>query len=180
MINSTIAKRYASSLVQLSDEIGQIDSMRSELVEIDALFTANPDILSVLANPALPLEQKKNFMQELVTSFSCSKLVGNFLLLLVDKNRVEFFSEMVQAYETQADEHTGVLRPIVTTAFELDPEQLTSIQDALEKNSAKKIIPRVTVDDTLLGGIVVQIGDTVYDSSVKTQLNRIQDLLQKG
>ncbi len=180
MINSTIAKRYAASLVQLSDEAGQIENVRNELAEIDSFFTANPEILSVFANPALSLEQKKNIMQELVKLFSCSELVGNFLLLLVDKSRVEFFGDIVQAYETKADEHTGVLRPIITTAFELDPGQLASIQGALEKKSAKKIIPRVTVDNTLLGGIVVQIGDTVYDSSVKTQLNRIQDLLQKG
>ena len=180
MINSTIAKRYAASLVQLGNETGQIEGIRSELAEIDSFFSANPEILSAFANPALSIEQKKSVMQELVKSFSCSELVGNFLLLLVDKSRVECFSDIVETYETKADEHTGVLRPLITTAFELDPSQLDSIQGALEKKSAKKIVPRVTVDNTLLGGIVVQIGDTVYDSSVKTQLNRIQDLLQKG
>lgn len=180
MINSTIAKRYAKSLVQLGAEGDLVDRFREELGAIDGLFSANPEVSAAFASPSLSLDQKRKIMRELVASRACSELVTNFLMLLVDKNRVSFLGQIVQAYEILADEHTGILRPIITTAFSLDEGQLALIRAALEKKSQKRIIPRVTVDSGLLGGVVIQIGDTVYDSSVKTQLIRIQDLLEKG
>jgi F-type H+-transporting ATPase subunit delta len=180
VINNTIGKRYAKALVQLGSESGLVDRFREELAGIDKLFTTNADLRAAFANPAFTAEQKKEIMKDLVTKSACSELVGNFLLLLVDKNRVAFLSQIVQAYETQADEQSGVIRPIIRTAFALDDSQVASIQGALEKKSGKKVVPQVTIDSSLLGGVVIQIGDIAYDNSVKTQLKRIQDILQKG
>ena len=180
MINNTIAKRYAKALVQLGSEEGLVDRFREELAGINTTFMANADLRAAFANPAFTAEQKKEIMQALVTKSACSELVGNFLLLLVDKNRVAFLSQIVQTYETLADDQSGVIRPVIRTAFALDDSQVASIQGALEKKTGKKVVPQVTVDSSLLGGVVIQIGDTAFDSSVKTQLKRIQDILQKG
>ena len=157
-----------------------IDRFREELTAIEHVFFANADLKAVFANPAFTLEQKKEIMKDLVAKLKCSELVGNFLLLLVDKNRVAFLDQIVHTYETLADEQSGIIRPVIKTAFALDDSQVAAIQSALEKKSGKKVIPQVTVDPSLLGGVVTQIGDTVFDSSVKTQLKRIQDILQKG
>ena len=180
MINNTIAKRYAKALVQLGSEGGFVDRFREELAEINTLFMASADLRAAFANPAFTAEQKKEIMQELVAKSACSELVGNFLLLLVGKNRVAFLSQIIQTYETLADEQSGVIRPLIKTAFALDDNQVASIQAALEKKSGKKVVPQVIIDSSLLGGVVIQIGDTAFDSSVKTQLKRIQDILQKG
>jgi F-type H+-transporting ATPase subunit delta len=147
---------------------------------MDGIFSANADLRAAFADPALTLEQKKSIMRELIAKTSSSELVGNFLLLLVDKNRVAFLGQIVQTYEKLADEFSGVIRPVIRTAFPLDDSQVASIQGALEKKTGKKVIPQVSVDQSLLGGVVTQIGDIAYDSSVKTQLKRIQDILQKG
>lgn len=180
MSNSTIARRYAMALVQIGAESGQVDTFRTELADIGALFTATPEIEAAFVAPAISHEQKKGIMKELVARCSCSELMGNFLLLLVDKNRVAFLRQIVQAFEALADEYSGILRPTITTAFELDDVQLSSIRGVLERQSGKRVMPRVVVDDSLLGGVVVQVGDAVFDSSVRTQLNRIQEQLQKG
>ena len=180
MINNTLARRYAKALVQLGSEGGLIDRFRDELTAIDRVFAANADLKAVFANPAFTAAQKKGIMMDLIARVKCSELVGNFLLLLVDKNRVAFLDQIVRTYETLADEQSGIIRPIIKTAFALDDSQVAAIQSALEKKSGKKVIPQVTVDPTLLGGVVTQIGDTAFDSSVKTQLKRIQDILQKG
>lgn len=180
MINNTIARRYAKALVQLGSEDGLIDRFREELAVIDRLFGANAELRAAFANPAITLEQKKEIMKGLIAKAGCSELVANFLLLLVDKNRVAFLDQIVQTYEKLADEQSGVIRPVIRTAFELDPAQVASIQGALEKQTGKRVIPQVVVDRTLLGGVVTQIGDTAFDNSVKTQLKRIQDILQKG
>lgn len=180
MINNTIARRYAKALVQLGSEGGLIDRFREELALFEGMFGANAELRYAFANPAFTSEQKKAIMKGLVAKAGCSELVGNFLLLLVDKNRVAFLGQIVQAYAKLADEYSGVIRPVISTAFALNDAQVASIQTALEKRTGKKVVPQVTVDSSLLGGIVTQIGDTAFDSSVKTQLKRIQDILQKG
>jgi F-type H+-transporting ATPase subunit delta len=180
VINNTLARRYAKALVQIGSEDGLIDRFREELTAIERVFSANADLKAVFSNPAFTAEQKKDIMKDLIAKVECSELVGNFLLLLVDKNRVAFLDQIVHTYETLADEQSGIIRPVIRTAFALDAGQVASIQGALEKKSGKKVIPQVTVDQSLLGGVVTQIGDTAFDSSVKTQLKRIQDILQKG
>ena len=180
MINNTLARRYAKALVQIGTEGGLIDRFRDELSAIERVFSANADLKAVFSNPAFTAEQKKEIMKDIIAKVQCSELVGNFLLLLVDKNRVAFLDQIVHTYETLADEQSGIIRPVIRTAFALDAGQVASIQSALEKKSGKKVIPQVTVDQSLLGGVVTQIGDTAFDSSVKTQLKRIQDILQKG
>jgi len=180
VINNALAKRYAKALVQLGSEEGLIDRFRDELSNIDRIFTANSELRAAFANPALTQDQKKAIMKELVAKAASSELVGNFLMLLVDKNRVAFLGQIVQTYEKLADEFSGVIRPVITTAFALDDSQVVAIQSALEKKTGKKVVPQMIVDKSLLGGVVTQIGDIAYDNSVKTQLKRIKDILQKG
>jgi F-type H+-transporting ATPase subunit delta len=180
VINNSLAKRYAKALVQLGSEGGFIDSFRSELSVVDGIFSANSELRAAFANPALTQDQKKSIMSDLVAKTACSELVGNFLMLLVDKNRVAFLGQIVQTYEKLADEFTGVIRPVIRTAFALDESQVVAIQSALEKKTGKKVVPQMIVDQSLLGGVITQIGDIAYDNSVKTQLKQIKDILQKG
>lgn len=180
MINNGLAKRYAKALVQLGSEGDLIDRFREELSIIDSIFSSSAELRGAFANPALTQGQKKAIMQDLISKAACSELVGNFLLLLVDKNRVAFIGQIIQMYEKMADEFSGVVRPVITTAFPLDNAQVVAIQSALEKKTGKKVVPQMLVDASLLGGVVTQIGDIAYDNSVKTQLKRIKDILQKG
>ena len=180
MINNAIARRYAKALVQLSSESNLIDRFSQELKAVDRLFAAHAELRAALGNPAFTVEQKKSIMKDLIIRLSCSELVGNFLLLLVDKNRVILLPQIVKTYEQLADEQSGVIRPMITSAFPLDESQVGAIKSAMEQKSGKKVVPQVAVDASLIGGIVTQVGDIAYDSSVKTQLARIHDILQKG
>jgi F-type H+-transporting ATPase subunit delta len=180
VINNALAKRYAKALVQLGSEGGLIDLFRNELAIIDRVFSGNSELRAAFADPSLTQEQKKAIMKELISKTACSELVGNFLLLLVDKNRVAFLGQIVQTYEKLADDFSGVIRPVISSAFALDERQLVAIQSALEKKTGKKVVLQMIVDPSLLGGVVTQIGDIAYDNSVKTQLKQIKDILQKG
>ena len=180
MINNALAKRYAKALVQLGSEGGLIDRFREELSNVEGAFSSNSELRAAFADPALTHDQKKSIMKELIGKIACSELVGNFLLLLVDKNRVAFLGQIVQTYKTLADEFSGVIRPVIKTAFALDDSQVAAIQNALEKKTGKKVVPQMVLDQSLLGGVVTQIGDIAYDNSVKTQLKQIKDILQKG
>lgn len=180
MINNAIARRYAKALVQLGSENGQIDRFSQELKMVDQLFAGSAELRAAFGNPAFTTEQKKQIMKELIAKLGCSELVSNFLLLLVDKSRVVFLQQIVQTYEKLADAQSGVIRPCITSAFPLADAQVAAIKTAMEQTTGKKVVPQVAVDKSLIGGIVTQIGDIAYDSSVKTQLARIHDILQKG
>lgn len=180
MTNNTIAKRYAKALVQIGSESAMIDTFRSELNSIYGIIRADGELQGFFSNPAFTAEQKKNIMKELVTRAGCCETVANFLLLLVDKNRQSLLGQIVLCYETLADDASGLIRPRVSTAFPLDDGQIGAIRTALENSTGRKAIPQVAVDPSLVGGVVVQIGDMVYDNSVRTQLKRIQDILEKG
>ncbi len=157
-----------------------IDRFTQDLQAVDALFAGSHELQAAFGNPAITAEQKKQIMRELISRLQCCELVSNFMLLLVDKNRTLCLSEIVSIYMQLADEYTGVIRPLVTTAFQLDDGQVNAIREALEKKSGKKVVPKVVLDNSLIGGVVTQIGDIAYDSSVKTQLARINDILKKG
>lgn len=180
MINNAIARRYAKALVQLGSEKDLIDRFSQELKVVSDLFAGSSELRAAFANPAFTAEQKKQIMRDLIARMQSSELVANFLLLLVDKNRVACLSEIVETYEKLADDQSGVIRPVITTAFALDDTQVGAIKGALEQKTGKKVVPQVKVDQSLIGGVVTQIGDIAYDSSVKTQLARIHDILQKG
>jgi F-type H+-transporting ATPase subunit delta len=180
VINNAIARRYAKALVQLGSENNLIDRFSQELKVVEGLVAGNAELRAAFGNPAFTAEQKKQIMKALVARLGCSELVSNFLLLLVDKNRVAFLSQIAEIYGRLADEQSGVIRPVITTAFALDDAQINAIKTALEQQTGKQVIPQVSVDSSLIGGVVTQIGDIAYDSSVKTQLTRIHDILQKG
>lgn len=180
MINNAIARRYAKALVQLGSENGLIERFSQELKAVNGLVTGNAELRAAFGNPAFTAEQKKQIMRDLIARLQSSELVANFLLLLVDKNRVAFLSQIVETYAKLADEQSGVIRPVITTAFALDDAQIASIKGVLEQKTGKKVLPQVTVDQSLIGGVLTQIGDIAYDSSVKSQLARINDILQKG
>lgn len=180
MINNAIARRYAKALVQLGSENNLIDRFSQELTVVDRLFADSDELKAVFGNPAFTAEQKKQIMRDLIARMNCSELVANFLLLLVDKHRIGCLTQIIEAYGQLADEYSGVIRPVITSAFAMEADQVAAVKNALELKTGKKVMPQVKVDQSLIGGVVTQIGDIAYDSSVKTQLARIHDILQKG
>jgi len=87
---------------------------------------------------------------------------------------------IISCYSILADELSGVVRPIITSALPLDDARVAEIKASLEKSTGKKVILTVEIDSSLIGGVVTKIGDKVLDGSVKTQLTRIEHILQKG
>lgn len=180
MMTNAIAKRYAKALVQLGAEEGAVDSFQKDLGSFEGALKASPELKAVFASPAYAIEAKREILKALIAKMALSQTVANFLLLLLDKSRLEFVSQIKHSYGVLADELSGVVRPVLTSAAPLEAGQVDGIRGALEKMTGKKVVLDVTVDSSLIGGVVTKIGDKVFDGSVKTQLTRIHDILQKG
>ncbi|HQK79689.1 MAG TPA: ATP synthase F1 subunit delta, partial [Syntrophales bacterium] len=106
-----------------------------------------------------------------------SGITANFLKLLTDKQRIVILSDIVECYRELMDEALKTVRASVKTAFPLSSELVRKLQEGLENQTSKKVEMTVIEEPSLLGGIVVRVGDTVYDNSIRTQLNNIRNLL---
>jgi len=177
---NAIARRYAKALVQLGAEEGAVEKFHGELTGVASVLAAHPELGSILSSPAYGIEAKREILKDVINRLAVSATLKNFFLLLLDRNRLGHLDQIIASYSTLADELSGVVRPIVTTAFPLDEQQMAGLKGALEKGTGRKVLLNVEVDPTLIGGIVTKIGDKVFDGSVKTQLKRIEDILQKG
>ncbi|MBT0664874.1 F0F1 ATP synthase subunit delta [Geobacter pelophilus] len=180
MSASAIARRYAKALVQLGAESNSVEAFNAELTRISDTLDSNRNLLALLSNPAYGADAKREILREVAAKLAVSPMISNFLLLLLDRNRITCLPQITASYAKLADELSGVVRPMVTSGMALSDQQVAEIKTALEQSTGKKVELTVQVDPALIGGVVTKIGDRVFDGSVKTQLNRIQDILQKG
>jgi F-type H+-transporting ATPase subunit delta len=177
---NAIARRYAKALVQLGAEEGAVDKFHGELTGVEAVFAAHPELGAILSNPAYGIEVKRAILGDLTGKLGVSATLQNFILLLLERSRLSCLSPIIACYSTLADELSGVVRPVVSSALALSDGQIAEIKAALEKSTGKRVQLKVDVDPTLIGGVLTKIGDKVFDGSVKTQLAQIKDILQKG
>jgi F-type H+-transporting ATPase subunit delta len=177
---NAIARRYAKALVQIAAEESAVEKFHGELGQVEALFAGSPELGSLLSNPAYGIEAKLETLRDVAGKLQLSETVRNFLLLLQERNRLSCLGQIISCYSVLADELSGILRPVVSTALPLDDGRVAEIKTALEKSTGKKIVLKVEVEPSLIGGVITRIGDKVLDGSVKTQLTRIEDILQKG
>jgi len=180
LISNAIARRYAKALVQLGAEEGAVDRFGVELGQFTALLDGNVDLASVLKSPAYRIEAKREILRDVLAKLNLSGTVSNFLQVLLDRGRIGFTPQITHSYAVFADELSGIVRPVLTSAFPLDDAQVEGMKSALAKATGKRVELSAQVDSALIGGVVTKIGDKVFDGSVRTQLNRIQDILQKG
>ena len=180
MITNAIARRYAKALVQLAAEEQRMELIHGELTRFETVLTAQNALKSVLINPAYGIDEKRAIMKDVFARLDISGTVANFLLLLLDRGRIGFLPAIIASYGAYADEVSGVVRPILYSAMPLEAAHVQGIKDALTKTTGKQVVLTLEVDSALIGGVVTKIGDMVYDGSIRTQLNQIEGILQKG
>jgi F-type H+-transporting ATPase subunit delta len=144
-----------------------------ELRSFEALVKASHEFRTILLSPAVPTAKKRAVIARFADSLPLSRLVKNFLFIIVDRRRADLLGEMATAFETALDERFGFVRGEVTSAARLSPAQQGEIQQALSAVSGKNVRCAFSVDPELIGGIVARIGSKVYDGSVRTQLQSL-------
>lgn len=177
MITGSIARRYAKALLEIGIQQNTFDALGKELDRAADTLRSSPELRNALENPVFSLDKRKLIMDELVRRLGVSKTVRNFIMLLLDKGRIAALPDIARAHRTLVDEHAGRVRATVTSARPLDPMLETRLKTALEKQSGKVVIFEKREDPAILGGLITQLGDTLYDGSVRTQLQELREEL---
>jgi len=178
--NSALSRRYARALVDLGAEQKMVEQYGEELSRISATVAGNELLRLLLESPTLPLEKKSAIIGDIADALGLSSGMRNFIGLLLEKDRLKYVGQITSDYQQFADERSGILRAQVSTAAELSSAQQDAIRAGLEQKTGKRIELSVKIDPALLGGLKTEFGGKVYDGSIRTQLKRIENTLNKG
>lgn len=173
---AAVAGRYARAFAEVA-AAQNMDPEKTiqELDQLNALFAGNHELHSVFLNPAVPHEQKLGLVDALVKKMDGSKMLRNFLAVLIDHRRVGQIGEIAREFREQLDERMGIADAQVSSARELSAAEKKTLEAQLAEVTGKKIRAHYVSDPALLGGAVVRIGSTVYDGSVRGQLHKLRE-----
>ena len=177
MASGSLARRYAKALLQLGIDGRNYEVLQRELERVVTTVEGNAELKAALESPVFPLSQRKGVLAEVLRRLGCSPTVSHFSLLVLDHNRFPAIAAINRELRALVDQQAGRVRALVTAARPLPDAEVARIKNALEQRTGKQVIIERRADATLIGGVVVQIGDVVYDGSVKSQLERMREQL---
>lgn len=175
MLRGAVAGRYAEALYEIAKD--KVDVIESELKAIEVIFGENPDLLKLLYHPQVTADAKKDLLEKLFKG-KVSDITGNFLALLVDRRREAFFGDIVAEFVRLANAGRNIVEARVASAVELNDKEKAELNQVMVKLTGKKIKADYTVDPSLVGGIVVRIGDKIIDGSIRARLATLRDRLK--
>jgi len=173
-VASTYARAFAE--VVLSSHL-DADRSIAELRTIASLLAESSDLRRVWENPAIPAEQKRRVLDAIVGRDGISKQVRNLVAVLIDHRRVHFLDPVIKQLEKDLDARLGFAEAEIISVRKLEDAEKREFEAQVEKLTGKKVRARYEQDASLLGGAVVRVGSTIYDGSVKGQLERMKEAI---
>jgi F-type H+-transporting ATPase subunit delta len=173
-VASTYARAFADVVLDT-----HLDAARAiaGLRRITALLGESVELRRVWENPAVPAEQKRRLLDAIVQREGIDKPVRNLVAVLIDHRRVPYLTRIVEQLEKELDVRLGFAEAQISSARELGDAEKRALEAQVEKTTGKKVRAQYGLDASLLGGAVVRVGSTIYDGSVKGQLERIKEAI---
>lgn len=176
--NEAVAKSYAKALFSLARERNQVDAVAAELETIAGVFTSQAAALGFLSRPWVAASAKRAAAADLAARLGLSPLMRDFIGLVAARGRAEYVSAIAAAYRSLDDEAKGRVRVKLRAAINLTDAERDSLGGRLSRMlGGRQLLIEESVDPQLLGGFVAEIGSTILDGSLDTQLARMRDRL---
>ena len=174
-MTGSLGRRYAQALLDLARQDGSLAATGDDLSRAAATFT-QPELRSLVLNPGIGAVARRAIVGQVVERLGVPAIVGNLIRLLADRDRIDVLPDVARAYETLVDRALERARVTIRSAAPLTPAQVTELEGLAQRlTGAKHVIVSTEVDADLIGGVTLAAGGTVYDGSVKTQLERLAD-----
>jgi F-type H+-transporting ATPase subunit delta len=176
---ASVANTYARAFADVVMS-AHLDANRAVggLREIARLLDESVDLRRVWENPAVPAEQKRHLLDAIVQREGIDKQVRNLVAVLIDHRRVLFLPRIVEQLEKELDARMGFAEAQISSARQLSDAEKRALESQIAKATGKKVRAAYALDSSLLGGAVVRVGSTIYDGSVKGQLERIREAIR--
>ncbi len=179
MRDDTVARNYAETLFTLAERHEGLDAYASGVEAVARLLDENPKVRLFLETPRISGADKKKAVRDAFAGKVPPDLV-RFLLVTIDKRRQRLLRRIAAEFHALVDEHYGREHVEVTVARPLEEETLATIAQRLSRVLGKEAVPHVRTKPSILGGIVIRTGDTIYDGSVRRRLDGMRRQLMKA
>ncbi len=209
MIKLSSARRYAKTIFELGQEKGLLEKFSQDMVSLKEVIDKAEGFLSFLANPTYEYTEREKLLLEVASKLGLNQYLVNLIKLLMESNKVKLLLEVASKlglnqylvnlikllmesnkvkllpyicnfYQDLQDFYAGKVRGVIKTALPLSNDDLNAIKSAVEKALNKKLELTVQVDKAVIGGVLLKVGDVIYDGTVKKQLEILKDNLIKG
>lgn len=178
MIEGSLARRYTKALFQLAREAGEEEKIGREIEQFHAA-SGNTELHGVLTNPAFPMDARKRILIQVANGQQLSVLSIHFLSLLLERDRLAHLPGIVSCYRRLLNEAKGRVEAKVVSAAGLDAAMIERLREQLRGISGKEVVLQQETDPSLLGGLLVELEGTVYDGSVRTQLEKMKQRIAR-
>jgi len=175
--NRTSSVRYARALLDIARQQSDPAKVQQDLVAVLAAVRGHADLAAVLSSRNVPEAARRSIIVAVAEKLGAAQPVVKLMGLLAERRRLDLLPDLAAAYHERLLDYQNVVQAEVRTAAPLAPESTTAIEASLARATGKQVIMHVTVDPSLMGGVVARVGGTVYDGSVRTQLRKMRDQL---
>ena len=176
MLGGAVGRRYAQALFEIATEKKALDAMEEELKGVLAAIEGERDIQKILCHPQITAAEKQEVLKKIFEG-RISETVQIFLYLLVDNHRETYLGEIVAEFINMANAARNMVEAEVISVQELSEAHKKELAQVLNRLAGKEVSPEYKVDSSLLGGMVVRIGDKVIDGSVRNKLKTLKQHL---
>ena len=177
MIN-IVASRYAEALFQVGEETDSTDKLYGELKAVVGIVKENKDFSNILRSPLVSKEEKKDLITK-VFEGKLSQNMINFLKILADKDRLALLADIEKDFKVLLNEKNNILEGIVITAVPMKEEEVKELQTKLSAKYNKTVVLENEVDKSVLGGVLVRLGNEEIDGTVKNRLDKMKEQLSQ-
>ncbi len=167
-----IGKRYAEALYEVALELDKLEEFKEEIKAISQVLENEPKLKTIFEHPKLSKNEKKDIVDSIFKG-RVSQEVLNLCYILVDKGRETHLADVSEEYIKLSNEKQGIVEAVAITAVHMNDEEMKKLEDKLSKNLGKKVLLSNVIDSTVIGGVLVKIGDKIIDASIK---GRFEDL----
>lgn len=175
---AAVASRYARALVEvILEQHIEGDSARQQLRSIAEAVHESIELRRVWESPAIPPGQKRAVLDAIVKQIGAVKPIRNFMAVLIDHRRIGILDDVVRAFESELDAQLGFTEVEISSARPLSADEKRELEQRVERMTGKKVRTKYVSNPELLGGVVVRAGSTIYDGSVRGQLEKMRQEL---
>ncbi len=178
-VSTGIAARYASALFDLAREEGALKALEADAEALKAALAASPDLAAMIASPVISRGEQGAAMAAVAAKMGLGRLTASTLALMGEKRRLFVLPQFLNELAARIAEEKGEITAEVTSATALSAAQAKKLAETLKAKVGKTVKLNTTVDESLIGGLIVRLGSTMIDTSVKAKLAGLQNAMKE-
>jgi len=175
--SSETANRYALALYELAKENADLETVEKDITELLAIYNSSEDLKNFIKNPTQSQINQTEVLNKILSQMNLSKIIKNFLSVLITKRRIFFFNKIFQSFLSLTSKKKGELNASLISSKSLTNEELKSLNNELSQAIGSPVTVDYKVDENLIGGLTIQIGSLMVDTSIKSKLKKYEQIM---